>query len=86
MKRILTLVLLIAGLASGAWAQSATAKGNTSLIVWSPGSVEPHNRNLAPGDTERFIGLGPACRTKEGAITLSPGQSHELVFEMAVGN
>ena len=29
MKRILTLVLLIAGLASGAWAQSATAKGNT---------------------------------------------------------
>ncbi len=65
---------------------SATAKGNTSLIVWSPGSVEPHNRNLAPGDTERFIGLGPACRAKEGAITLSPGQSHELVFEMAVGN
>ena len=63
---------------------SATAKGNTSLIVWSPGSVEPHNRNLAPGDTERFIGLGPACRAKEGAITLSPGQTHELVFEMAV--
>ena len=65
---------------------SATAKGNTSLIVWSPGSVEPHNRNLAPGDTERFIGLGPAFRAKEGAITLSPGQAHELVFEMAVGN
>ena len=65
---------------------SATAKGNTSLIVWSPGSVEPHNRNLAPGDTERFIGLGPAFRAKEGAVTLSPGQAHELVFEMAVGN
>ena len=65
---------------------SATAKGNTSLIVWSPGSVEPHNRNLAPGDTERFIGLGPAFRAKEGAITLAPGQAHELAFEMAVGN
>ena len=65
---------------------SATAKGNTSLIVWSPGSVEPHNRNLAPGDTERFIGLGPAFRAKEGAITLSPGQAHELVFEMVAGN
>ena len=65
---------------------SATAKGNTSLIVWSPGSVEPHNRNLAPGDTERFIGLGPAFRAKEGAVALSPGQAHELVFEMAVGN
>jgi len=65
---------------------SATAKGNTSLIVWSPGSVEPHNRNLAPGDTERFIGLGPAFRAKEGAVALSPGQAHELVFEMAAGN
>jgi glucose-6-phosphate 1-epimerase len=63
---------------------SATAKGNTSLIVWSPGSVEPHNRNLAPGDTERFIGLGPAFRAKEGAITLSPGQAHELVFELKI--
>ena len=63
---------------------SATAKGNTSLIVWSPGSVEPHNRNLAPGDTERFIGLGPAFRAKEGAVTLSPGQAHELVFEMKI--
>lgn len=65
---------------------SATAKGNTSLIVWSPGSVGPHNRNLAPGDTERFIGLGPAFRAKEGAITLSPGQAHELVFELKIGD
>ncbi len=63
---------------------AATAKGNTSVIVWSPGAVEPHNRNLAPGDTERFIGIGPAFRAKEGAITLTPGQSHELVFELSV--
>ena len=57
---------------------SAVAHGNTSVIVWSPGNVEPHNRNLAAGDTERFIGLGPASRVKEGAVTLPPGASHTL--------
>ena len=61
---------------------SCIAKGNTGLVVWSPGNVEPHNRNLAAGDTERFIGVGPSNRTKEGAIVLAPGASHELVFEM----
>ena len=58
------------------------ASGNTGVVVWSPGSVEPHNRNLAAGDTERFIGLGPSCRTKEGALTIAPGQSHDLVFRI----
>lgn len=58
------------------------ASGNTGVVVWSPGNVEPHNRNLEAGDTERFIGLGPSCRTKEGVITLAPGQSHELVFRV----
>ena len=61
------------------------AIGNTGVVVWSPGNVEPHNRNLAAGDTERFIGLGPSCRTKEGAITLASGQSHELTFRIEVG-
>ncbi|MBR2837749.1 MAG: hypothetical protein IKE55_03095 [Kiritimatiellae bacterium] len=56
------------------------AVGNTGVVVWSPGNVEPHNRNLDAGDTERFIGLGPSCRTKEGLLSLAPGQSHELVF------
>ena len=61
------------------------ARGNTGVVVWSPGNVEPHNRNLEAGDTERFIGLGPSCRTKEGALSLSPGQSHELVYQVKVG-
>ena len=56
------------------------ASGNTGVVVWSPGNVEPHNRNLEAGDTLRFIGLGPSCRTKEGAIALASGESHELVF------
>ena len=63
---------------------SCTAKGNTGVVVWSPGNVEPHNRNLAAGDTERFIGVGPSNRTKEGAIVLAPGSSHELVFEIEI--
>ena len=61
-----------------------TARGNTGVVVWSPGNVEPHNRNLEAGDTERFIGLGPSCRTKEGAILLAPGQSQDLVFQVSV--
>ena len=61
----------------------ACARGNTGLVVWSPGDVEPHNRNLAAGDTERFIGLGPSSRVKEGAVALAPGAAHELTFEMA---
>ena len=56
------------------------ASGNTGVVVWSPGNVEPHNRILEAGDTLRFIGLGPSCRTKEGAIALASGKSHELVF------
>ena len=61
----------------------AVARGNTSVIVWSPGNVEPHNRNLAAGDTERFIGMGPASRAKEGPIELAPGASHTLSLELA---
>ena len=62
------------------------ARGNTGVVVWSPGNVEPHNRNLEAGDTLRFIGLGPSCRTKEGAIALASGESHELVFCVEVGS
>ena len=60
------------------------AGGNTGVVVWSPGKVEPHNRNLEAGDTERFIGLGPSSRAKEGAISLAPGASHELTFSVEV--
>ena len=69
---------------SRGWTIDCTAKGNTGVVVWSPGNVEPHNRNLAAGDTERFIGLGPSNRVKEGPVTIVPGSSHELVFEMAL--
>ena len=63
-----------------------TARGNTGVVVWSPGNIEQHNRNLEAGDTERFIGLGPSCRTKEGALSLAHGQSQELVFQVSVGS
>ena len=69
---------------SRGWTIDCSAKGNTGVVVWSPGNVEPHNRNLAAGDTERFIGLGPSNRVKEGPVTLVPGSSHELVFEIAL--
>ena len=36
------------------------------------------------GDTERFIGLGPSNRAKEGPIMLAPGASHKLVFAMKI--
>ena len=62
----------------------AFASGNSGLVVWSPGNVEPHNRNLDAGDTERFIGLGPSNRAKEGPIMLAPGASHKLVFAMKI--
>ena len=62
----------------------AYASGNSGLVVWSPGDVEPHNRNLDSGDTERFIGLGPSNRAKEGPVTLAPGSTHELKFVMKV--
>ena len=62
----------------------ACLRGNTGVVVWSPGNVEPHNRNLEAGDTERFIGVGPSCRAKEGALSLAPGASHELMFTVEV--
>ena len=63
----------------------AFARGNSGLVVWSPGKVEPHNRNLDAGDTQRFIGLGPSNRAKDKPITLAPGASHELVFVIGIG-
>ena len=71
--------LLDAGAGHGLY---AFASGNTGVVVWSPGNVEPPNRNLEPGDPERFIGLGPSSRVKEGAIVLLPGKSHTLVFRV----
>ena len=54
------------------------ALGNTGVVVWTPGTVEPANRNLAVDDCPKFIVIGPSARANEGAITLAPGMSHEL--------
>ena len=54
------------------------ASGNSGLVVWTPGTVEPANRNLAADDCPKFIVLGPSARTTEGAITVAPGKTHEL--------
>ena len=54
------------------------ASGNSGLVVWTPGTVEPANRNLAADDCPKFIVLGPSARTAEGAITIAPGKTHVL--------
>jgi glucose-6-phosphate 1-epimerase len=54
------------------------AAGNTGLVVWTPGTVEPANRNLAVDDCPRFVVIGPCSRKAEGAVTLDPGKTHEL--------
>lgn len=59
-----------------------SAKGNTGIVVWTPGTVEPANRNLAKDDCPRFIVIGPSNRAAEGAITVGPGESHELALSL----
>lgn len=54
------------------------ADGNTGVVVWTPGTVEPANRNLAVDDCPGFIVIGPSARADEGAVKLAPGGSHEL--------
>ena len=60
----------------------ARATGNSHVIVWTPGTVEPANRNLAPEDTVRFLGYGPAFTKAAGSITLKPGETHELTLQL----
>jgi glucose-6-phosphate 1-epimerase len=57
-----------------------TSAGNTGVVVWTPGTVEPANRNLAKDDCPKFIVIGPSSRAAEGVITVNPGASHELSF------
>ena len=59
------------------------ASGNTGLVVWTPGTVEPANRNLAKDDCPKFIVIGPSSRPAEGAITVNPGKSHELSYAIS---
>lgn len=58
------------------------ATGNSGLVVWTPGTVEPANRNLAKDDCPKFIVIGPSSRTAEGAVTVKPGKSEELVLTL----
>ena len=55
-----------------------SADGNTGLVVWTPGTVEPANRNLAKDDCPKFIVIGPSSRAAEGVVSIKPGDSHEL--------
>ena len=57
-----------------------SAVGNSHVILWSPGTAEPANRNLRPEDMVKFIGYGPAITKVAGAIHLSPGMMHELAM------
>lgn len=61
-----------------------TASGNSGIVVWTPGTVEPANRNLAVDDCPKFIVIGPSCRAAEGALTVRPGESREISFGMSV--
>jgi len=58
------------------------ASGNTGLVVWTPGTVEPANRNLAKDDCPKFIVIGPSSRPAEGAVTVNPGESHALSYTL----
>ena len=58
------------------------ASGNSGLVVWTPGTVEPANRNLAKDDCPKFIVIGPSSRPAEGAVSVKPGESHELSYTL----
>lgn len=65
---------------------SMRADGNSHVIVWTPGTVEPANRNLKPDDMTKFIGFGPAFTKSAGAVVLKPGESHELSLRVSRSN
>ena len=60
----------------------ASASGNSGLVVWTQGTVEPANRNLAKDDCPKFIVIGPSSRPAEGTVTVKPGESQELSYTL----
>lgn len=58
------------------------ATGNSGVVVWTPGTVEPANRNLAKDDCPKFIVIGPSSRAAEGIVTVKPGESREMTFSL----
>ena len=59
-----------------------TASGNNGIVVWTPGTVEPANRNLAPDDCPKFIVVGPSVRSAEGEITVDGGKAYEITYTL----
>ena len=63
---------------------SLHASGNSHIILWSPGTVEPCNRNLKPEDMTKFVGYGPAHTKAAQPLVLSPDATHEISLKMAL--
>ena len=61
---------------------SLSASGNNGIVVWTPGTVEPANRNLAPDDCPKFIVVGPSVRSAEGAIAIGAGEAYEMSYTL----
>lgn len=59
-----------------------SSSGNSGVVVWTPGTVEPANRNLAADDCPRFIVVGPSCREAEGVIAVKPEEASVLSFSI----
>ncbi|MBR1870336.1 MAG: D-hexose-6-phosphate mutarotase [Kiritimatiellae bacterium] len=53
---------------------------NKKLIVWNPGPVKEGDfENLAPDEYRNFVCVEPATLFRPDAITIPPGQTHELI-------
>ena len=52
-------------------------EGGSHLVVWTPGTVEPPNRNLSADDMLYFACVGPFV-SKGAPTSLKPGESHVL--------
>lgn len=63
---------------------SLHSSGNSHIILWSPGTVEPCNRNLRPEDMTKFVGYGPAHTKAAQPLALSPGVTHEISLKMTL--
>lgn len=63
---------------------SLHSSGNSHIILWSPGTVEPCNRNLRQEDMTRFVGYGPALIKAAGTLVLQPGEVHTMSLQMSL--
>ena len=63
---------------------SLHSSGNSHIILWSPGTVEPCNRNLRPEDMPKFVGCGPAFIKSGGTLVLQSGEAHTISLQMSL--